>query len=224
MMPHPGVRVLRGCLIDKGSAERLEGALTGGATLATAPSGAVSLRYAMMRYGGDKPWAFIFEEMLESRIDYYLPKSKAPKIRDIMVDPALFPKRSIGGTASDDSLGLTHVSLRDAEEILGTTFYEAQATIAAAGLQVISFGKGKGVDRRELNTLAAQVAFTGEALARSPLQPQALHGELMRIGVERMYGAWSRQSLFELGLVDLLTTSPRDYDAAKFVVSPSKAD
>ncbi len=223
VMPHPGVRVLRSYLVDKGRAKRLEEAFINGATLAEAPSGAVSLRYAMMRYGGEKPWALILGEMLEGRIDYYLPKGKAPTIRNIMVDPARFPKRSIGGTASDDSLGLTHVSLRDAEEILGTTFHQAQATIAAASLQVVSFGKGKGVDRRELNTLAAKVAFTGEALARSPLQPQALHGELMRMGVDRIYGAWSRQSLFELGLVDLLTTGPCDYEAADLVVSPSGA-
>lgn len=85
------------------------------------------------------------------------------------------------------------------EEILGTTFCEAKVAIAAAGLQVVPFGKGKAVDRGELNTLAAKVAFTGEALARSSLQPQALHGELMRMGVERMYGAWSRRSLLTSG-------------------------
>ncbi|MDR6144904.1 hypothetical protein QE363_000697 [Sphingomonas sp. SORGH_AS870] len=206
IMPHPGVQVLRGYLIDRGRAEQLEGALTHGAKLPAKPSGAVSLRYAMMRYGGEKPWAFILEEMLEGRIDYHLPEGKAPKIRDIMVDLTRFPKHITCGTASADPLGLTHVSLRDAEEILGTTFYEAQATIVAAGLQVVPYGKGKGVARRELNSLAAQVAFTGEALARTALQPQALHRELLRMGAGRLHGAWSRQSLFELGLVDLLTT------------------
>jgi hypothetical protein len=84
------------------------------------------------------------------------------------------------------------------------------------------FGKGKAVDRGELNTLAAKVAFTGEALARSSLQPQALHGELMRMGVERMYGAWSRRSLFDLGLADLLTTGPCDHETTDLVLMSSR--
>lgn len=77
------------------------------------------------------------------------------------------------------------------------------------------------MDRRELNTLAAKVAFTEEALARSSLQPQALHGQLMRMAVERMYGAWSRQSLFDLGLVDLLTTGPCDHETIDLVLMSS---
>lgn len=202
MLNHPGVLVLHGSLIDIDSARKLDDDLRRNASTSEAPAGAVSVRYAMTRYGGEKPWGKILGQMLDGRITYHLRRSEIPEVRNIMVDPGQLPAAETGETDTANPLSLTHVSLRDAHEILGAGHYEAEATIAAANLTIVPFGKGKGVSRRELIRLAAQVAFSGEAAARSPLSPQAMHRELTRQGVKRMHEAWSREELARRGLVD----------------------
>lgn len=202
-MDHPGVRVLRGSLIDTASAQALEDDLASFAVKSKAPKGSVSLRYAMVRYAGEKPWARIIGAMLDRKIGYYLPEGEAPEVRKMMVNPADLPVIP-AGIEMHDPLGLTHVSLRDAHEILGAAHYEAESAIASAGLAVVPFGKGKGVDRRALNRLASVVAYVGEASASSPLSPIALHHELSGEGVRRVHGGWCRLALADRGLVSRL--------------------
>lgn len=204
MMDHPGVRVLRGNLIDTTSAQALEDDLASVAIRSAAPRGFVSLRYAMVRYGGEKPRARIIGAMLDRKFRYYLPDGQAPEVRDMMVNPADLPVIPAKDIDMHDPLGLTFVSLRDAHEILGAAHYEAEATIASAGLAVVPFGKGKGVDRGALNRLASVVAYVGEASASSPLSPIALHHELTGEGVRRVHEGWCRLALAERGLVSRL--------------------
>ncbi|MCD2323032.1 hypothetical protein LQ953_03265 [Sphingomonas sp. IC-56] len=125
-------------------------------------------------------------------------------MRDMMVNPADLSVVPADDADMHDPLGLTLVSLRDAHEILGAAHYEAEASIASAGLTIVPFGKGKGVDRRALNRLASVVAYVGEASASSPLSPIALHHELSGEGVRRVHEGWCRLALAERGLVSRL--------------------
>lgn len=202
MLNHPGVRVLRGNLIDSSSAQALEDDLASRAIRSKAPVDSVSLRYAMVRYGGEKPWGLIIGKMLDRKIAFYLELGEALTVRNIRVDPAELPTLAPNQIDTYDPLGLTHVSLRDAHEILGAKHYEAEAAIASAKLAVVPYGKGKGVDRQGLQRLAAQVTFSREAAARSTLGPQALNHEFTRLGIERVHGAWDRDALANRGLVD----------------------
>lgn len=201
-LDHPGVVVLQGQKLDATSVESFARELDSIAIRRQPPAGFMTLRSAMIRYPGEKPWGRVLAAMLGRRIPYYIIGTQPATARSIHVDPAKLPKLPLSQRERDESfLRFTHVSMRDAGEILGAGFEETAVAIASRGIEISRYGKGNGVSREAVNSLASIIAFTGEAAVFSNRNAVGLYHELKRAGVARLHGGWSRRELVERGLV-----------------------
>ncbi len=201
-LDHPGVVVLQGQKLDATSVESFARELDSIAIRRQPPAGFMTLRSAMIRYPGEKPWGRVLAAMLGRRIPYYIIGTQPATARSIHVDPAKLPKLPLSQRERDESfLRFTHVSIRDAGEILGAGFEETAVAIASRGIEISRYGKGNGVSREAVNSLASIIAFTGEAAVFSNRNAVGLYHELKRAGVARLHGGWSRRELVERGLV-----------------------
>ncbi|WP_294293728.1 hypothetical protein [uncultured Sphingomonas sp.] len=204
-LDHPGVVMLQGQKLNAASVEDLARELDATAIRRRPPQGFVPLRNAMIRYPGEKPWGRVLRAMLGRRIPYYVDGTQAATARSMHVDPARLPALSLSQQERGDSfLSFTHVSMRDAGEILGAGFEETAAAIASRKIEITRHGKGNGVSRDAVNALAGIIAFTGEAAVVSNRNAVGLYHELKRGGVARLHGGWSRRALVNLGLVSPL--------------------
>lgn len=199
---HPGVVVLQGQKLDATSVENFARELDSIAIRHQPPPGIITLRSAMIRYPGEKPWGRVLAALLGRRIPYYVAGTQPATARSIHVDPARLPKLPLCQRERDESfLRFTHVSMRDAGEILGAGFEETAEAIASRGIEISRYGKGNGVSREAVDALARIIAFTGEAAVFSNRNAVGLYHELKRAGVARLHGGWSRRELVERGLV-----------------------
>lgn len=204
-LDHPGVVVLQGQKLDAASVENFARELDSIAIRRQPPPGFITLRSAMIRYPGEKPWGRVLAALLGSRIPYYVAGTQPATARSIHVDPARLPKLPLTQRERDEGfLRFTHVSMRDAGEILGAGFEETAQAIASRGIEISRYGKGNGVSREAVNALASIIAFTGEAAVFSNRNAVGLYHELKRAGVARLHGGWSRRELVERGLVSPL--------------------
>ncbi|WP_191864736.1 hypothetical protein V3I01_01085 [Sphingomonas sp. gentR] len=201
-LEHPGVVVLQGQKLDAASVEDLARDLDATAIRRRPPQGFVPLRSAMIRYPGEKPWGRVLRALLARRIPYYVDGTQSPTARSMHVHPARLPALPLSRQERCESfLSFTHVSMRDAGEILGAGFEETAAAIASREIEITRHGKGNGVSREAVNALASTIAFTGEAAVFANRNAVGLYHELKRGGVARLHGGWSRRALADLGLV-----------------------
>lgn len=202
---HPGVTLLQGHKLDAASVEEFARFLEATAIRGEAPPGFTTLRSAMIKYPGEKPWGRVLTAMLERRIPYYIDGTRTVTTRSIYVDPARLPKLPLSQRERGGSfLRFSHVSMRDAGEVLGAGFEETATAIASAKIEISRHGKGNGVSREAVQRLAGIIAFTGEGAVFANRNAVGLYHELKRGGVPRLHGAWSRRALVELGLVSPL--------------------
>lgn len=197
-----GATILHGQQVRPSSADDFGRKLDAAAIRRPPPAGFVQLRSAMMRFPGEKPWARVLKAMRDGHIPFYVEGTQRATARNMHVHPARLPRAPLSDTErGGDIVILTHVSIRDACEILGLGFEETTGVTASAKIEIIRRKKGKGVARDDLLNLAASIASTGEAAAFSNRNPVELYHELKRLGVNRLQNAWCRGSLVELGLV-----------------------
>ncbi|EZP49937.1 hypothetical protein [Sphingomonas sp. RIT328] len=196
-----GVSVLRGRQIERSSLNRLQAALQAAASSTRVPSDYVKLRKLFARRAGERPWGPVVELVLNGSLPFHL--SESMSLRDAWVDPRRLPRLRIPfPDMSSDPLRLQHVSLRDAQDVLGTRF--ATTVHALGGHEFVQSrgGRGDRVDRGALRSLAATVAFLGEVAARNEWAAGYALAVLSRSGLPTCRGGWSRQSLLERDLVD----------------------
>jgi hypothetical protein len=203
---HPGVLLLQGQKVDAASLDPFARGLDAAAIRCKPTRGFMSLRSAMIRYPGEKPWGRVLEALLTKRIAFYIDGPQPANALNMMVRPSSLPPHPLrANEQGDDILDLTHVSMRDAGEILGAGFDETAAVIASTRIEIIRYGKGKGVSREAVQRLAGAVAFTGEAAVFSSRTAVGLYNQLKRDGVSRRHGGWSRPALVKLGLASDLS-------------------
>jgi len=209
---HPGVVIIQGQTLEAASVDQLASAMEAKAVRRAPPPGLIPLRSAMIRYPGEKPWGRVLAALLAGRIPYYVNGSQSATARSMYVDPARLPKLPLSQQERADSfLRFTHVSMRDAGEILGAGFDETAAATASRKIEIARHGKANTVSRDAVNALAEIIAFTGEAAVFSNRNAVGLYHELKRGGVARLHGGWSRSALVELGLISAAPSS-RDRD------------
>jgi len=209
IVDHPGVVTLRGPQVDRASVDALLVAVRDAAMPGCPPSGHMPLRIAMLRFPGEKPWGRIADALVSNNLPYHLLDGE-PSIRACHVHPDALARFS-ADTADPhgDPLAITHVSLRDACELVGAKWNEAMATFRSANIEIVSFGRGKGVDRAAIADLVATVAFTSEAAAYTGRPAISINRELVRLKVPRLHEAWSRAAMAERGLVSALEDAKR---------------
>ncbi|MFW2852984.1 hypothetical protein ACM61V_13830 [Sphingomonas sp. TX0543] len=197
----PRVHALRGHQVVKQSVEALVDRLRKGALQASPPSTADRLEKVLAAFPGEKPWGAAIGALLRYGARYYLPQGDLA-VRRIMVDPAVVSTFQRGRAwYSGSGVGVTHIALRDAAEVLGSSFPEAVAAVNSAGLAIVRYGPGKGVCRDGLRRLAGEMAFVREVAAYTGSHHRAVYSELTRHGVPRVHGGWCRRMLVQLGLV-----------------------
>lgn len=202
---HAGVIVLQGQMLDAASVKEFARVLEATAVRGEAPQGFMSLRSAMIMYPGEKPWGRVLAAMLGRRVPYYVDGTRPATARSMHVDPTRLPKLPLSQRERGDSfLSFSHLSMRDAGEVLGAGFEETAAAIASARIEIARHGKGNGVSREAVQRLAGVIAFTGEGAVFANRNAVGLYHELKRAGVARLHGGWSRRALVELGLVSRL--------------------
>ena len=209
---HPGVLTLRGLQVTRTSLTDLEKALRSRAQDTMARENLIPIRTAMLQFPGEKSWAQVIEGMLRGTIPFQL-KDDALSIRDALIEPARIAGLAMVPGNSADPLGITHIAMRDAYEILATGGEEAMPVITAARISVVRYGPGKGVARGELRELVAKVAFSGEAAARTGRSAISLNHEFSRLGIPKVHAGWSRAALVKMGMVAAVrmpTAPPRE--------------
>lgn len=174
--------------VELGSVDALGKALVAKAAPGQIPSGLISVRRALAQYPGEKHYARLIAAMLDGRLRFYLDQGKF-SIRRALVSKADTSRLlSPGFRSMPDPLGIGHVTLGDACEILGAQYDEGVAAMRSSGLAAITKGKGKAVDRSELSKLVSEIAFLGEAFARTGTSPTTLHHQFLRAGFRAFTG------------------------------------
>ena len=173
--------------------------LMGDRIRSTAPISYVNLRTALAGYPGEKPWGAALKAILDKAIPFHLIGDQ-PSVRQIAIDPGRLPALALPMIAPG-RLRITHLSMRDAVEVLVSKEQEGSATIRSGCVTPTRHKKGLGILRTDLAKLVAKVAFTGEAAVHCNRNAINLHHEFTSIGVPRVHGAWSRQALVDLGMV-----------------------
>ena len=202
LLDQAGVVALRGAQVAKDSVERLLSELRTQAQNSKAPKRNIAVRRALGQIPGEKPWGALVKAMLNGAISYYPPTNKI-SLREFMIDPAHILKLKGPVIKFDASaLAITHISLRDACELLAGGYEEGIAAITFKGLEVVRFGAGKGVLRSELNELVSEIAFAGEAAAYTGRNGIGLNRTFQGLGIQRIHGAWSRRELLKRGFVN----------------------
>lgn len=207
VIDHAGVVALRGPQVATDALKTLVRDLRGKAREGRVPTNYVTLRNALAVYPGEKPWDLVVEAILAGTMGYHA-TSEHLLLRDVLVDPSRVS--SLGRQVERvpaHPLAITHVSMRDACEIMVTTFDEGKATMLAADLDIVPFGAGKGIARDAFHNLVSKIAFAGEAAANTGRNGIELHHEFTHMGVPRIHEAWSRRALAALGMVRPLPAS-----------------
>jgi hypothetical protein len=215
----PGVVALRGPQLAAGSVRTLIATLMGRRIKSTAPSGYVKLRTALAGYPGEKPWGAALKAILDEAIPFHLVGNEL-SIRQIAIAPGRLPDLARPST-EPGRLRVTHLSMRDAVEVLVSKEQDGAATIRSACPTPTRHKQGLGIARTELARLVAKVAFTGEAAVHRNRNAIKLHHEFTSIGVPREHGAWSREALVELGMVKPFALQHANAAASSLTTQPS---
>lgn len=196
---HPAVAILAGRNCDSRSLAEFESSIRSRA--GQLPSTGISLRSALRKFPGEKPWGMAIAAMMAGKLAFRLRDGQFTG-SDIFIDAASPGVPSAGATEFRvDPLISDLISLRDVSEILGTAFYESVAALKSAKIEAIRVKRMRGVERRQLLTLCSEIAFVGEAAAWSEINPQRLQAKFAKLGVPRKHGGWVRQDLADLGYV-----------------------
>lgn len=197
----PGTRILRGVQISKRSIRNLVKKVSVSVSDRPPSVECVSVRRLLGAYPGEKPWSACVDLLIRKMITPYA-GGDGFSIRDLLLHPCDLAGLSVaGGTVEQDPTGIARISLRDAYEVLGAPAEEAMAAIRSARLEILSEGRGKSVDRRELQLLAAEIAFVGEIALQESSSPIAIFHRLSRLNIPRIHGVWSRAALTERGML-----------------------
>lgn len=198
---NPGALLLQRRKLDVSSFETFTHDLEAAAIRGLPPRGYTSLRSALIKYPGEKPWARVLSVLLKKGIPFFVDGSTFVTARNMHVDPMLLgPLPLASHERSEDAMDLTFVSMRDASEILGAGFDETTFALTSAKIATIRHGKGKGVPREAVQHLAARISFTGESALFSNRTAVGLYHQFTREGVPKIHGGWCRQTLVERGL------------------------
>jgi hypothetical protein len=196
---HAAVVMLAGRICDPRSLAEFETSIRSRA--GHVPGIGISLRSALKKFPGEKPWGMAIAAMMSGELNFRLRNGQLAGT-EIFIDAASSGFPSAGATIVHVDHAISDlISLRDVCEILGTAFDESVAALKSARIDAIRVKRMRGVERRQLLTLCSEIAFIGEAAAWSAINPQRLQAKFVKLGVPRRHGGWVRRNLADLGYV-----------------------
>lgn len=196
---HPAVTILRGRRVLSAGIEELRRAVLAAAS-PVEPTQSERLSVALRRFAGEKPWAATVRALLSGLVPFSVPHAPF-SIRALKVDPVALAAIGLSVDEGEDPLGLSHISMRDACEIVGAPYAILARTLLEAGVAQERVGRARGVEREALSRLGREIVCMAEIVAITGKKPVAQSYELRRIGAQRRFGVWCRRDLIRRGVL-----------------------